>query len=132
GNTSLILYHIARLMSYAKIPQLEALKTKLITTIVLQLANSKDILEKIILSSSLMRLGYASPPLLFSQNTQLIHQIENSPFSFFIGNIPSYFSSFYKSIFYTKSWLLFYHYCPAYNDALLFEYVMLKKTINSN
>lgn len=132
GNTSLILYHVARLMSYENIPQLEALKIKLVTSIAVQLAKSNDILEKTILSSSLMKLGYASPPLSLPNNSQVIHQIETSSFPFFIGNIPSYFSPLYKRMFYAKSWLLFYHYCPAYNDALLLEYLMLKKGMPSN
>ena len=127
GNTSLILYHIARLMSFANIPQLEALRTKLVTTIAVQLANSNDLLEKVILSSSLMKLGYTPPSLSLPNYSEAIHQIEMGSFPFFIGNIPSYFSPVYKRIFYAKGWLLFYHYCPAYNDALLLEYMMLKK-----
>ncbi len=132
GSTSLILYHVARLMSYASIPVLESLKTKLVTTIAVQLASSDDLLEKVILSSALMKLGYASPPLPLPNNSEAIHQIEMGSFPFFIGNIPSYFSPFYKRIFYKKGWLLFYHYCPAYNDALLFEYLALKKHFHTN
>ena len=132
GNTSLIVYHVARLMSFANIPQLEALKTKLVTTIAVQLSNTNDLLQKVILSSSLMKLGYDYPLLQLPDNSEVIHQIERSSFPFFTGNIPSYFSPVYKHIFYAKNWLLFYHYCPAYNDALLLEYLLLKKHMSSN
>src|SRR6476469_2988910 len=59
GKTSIILYHIARLMSIKEIPQLEALKTKLITDAVNELPNSKNILEKIILSTAILKWGYS-------------------------------------------------------------------------
>ena len=46
GKTSIILYHIARLMSIKQIPQLEALKTKLITDAVNELSTRITFLKK--------------------------------------------------------------------------------------
>ena len=48
---------------------------------------------------------------------------------FFIGNIPSYFTQHVRELFTRKGWGVFYHYCPAYNDALFLEYLTLKEWI---
>lgn len=127
GNTSLILYHVAKLMSYGKIPELYQLKTDLIVAAAQQLQRTNDKLEKVILSSVIYKLGYRSPALSFSLDDETISEIEKSDFAFFTGNIPSYFPLFYKHLFTRKKWLLFYHYCPAFNDALLIENLMLKQ-----
>jgi len=125
GNTSVVLYHIARLMSSKPIPQLEALKVALITTAVNQFAHTNNPLEKAILCTAVMRLGYVPPTFEIPD----IKAIEHNDLPFFIGNIPSYFPVFIKQLFYNKGWGLFYHYCPAYNDALFVEYLALAKLI---
>ena len=129
GSTSLIIYHLARLMSYGNLPQLETLKTNLLITATNQLANSNNLLQKIILSSAIMKLGYVPPDVLLKKADKAIVDIEQSDFSFFIGNIPSYFSPLLKHFFIQKRWLLFYHYSPAFNDALLLEYLLLKQRV---
>ena len=129
GSTSLIIYHLARLMSYGNLPQLEALKTNLLITATKQLANSNNLLQKIILSSAIIKLGYVPPDVLLTDNDKTIGNIEQSDFPFFIGNIPSYFSPLLKHFFIQKRWLLFYHYSPAFNDALLLEYLLLKQRV---
>ena len=129
GNTSVILYHLARLMSIKKIPQLEELKTSLITTAVQQFAAADNSLEKIILSTAIMKWGYVPPVLNLPQEDEFLKAVEQNDLPFFIGNIPSYFPSFYKRLFTQKNWLLFYHYCPAYNDVLLLEYLLLKQNL---
>src|SRR5436853_4178771 len=55
-NTSIILYHLARLMSIKPISELEALKPALIETAQQRLNSSTNILEKIILSTALIKL----------------------------------------------------------------------------
>ena len=61
GNTSIILYHLARLMSDKPIPELEALKVQLLTSAVQQFAYTKNLLEKAILCTAIMRWGYVPP-----------------------------------------------------------------------
>lgn len=127
GNTTLILYHLARLMSYKKIPELEAVKTELIIAAGKELMQTNDKLQKIILSSCIYKWGYMPPDISLSTDEKTINEIETSNFPFFTGNIPSYFPVAYKHFFNRKKWLLFYHYCPAFNDALLIEYLSLKQ-----
>ncbi len=125
GNTSIILYHIARLMSVKPIPALEALKVQLITSAVQQFAHTKNPLEKAILCTAIMRWGYVPPTFPMPE----ISVIEQNDLPFFIGNIPSYFTQDVRQLFTRKGWGLFYHYCPAYNDALFLEYLALKASI---
>ncbi len=125
-KTSLILYHIARLMSIKEIPELEALKVKLLTDAVIEFSNTKNILEKIILSSAIMKWGYIPPVLELPSIAEFETGIEQNDFSFFVGNIPSYFPGWLRKYATKKNTGLFYHYCPAYNDALLLEYLVLK------
>lgn len=128
-KTSLILYHVARLMSIKKIPQLEELKMKLITDAANEFANSDDLLEKIILSSVILKWGYVPPPFSMPQISEIETKIEKNNFSFFVGNVPSYFQNTFRKYATNKNIWLFYHYCPAYNDALLLEYLVLSKDI---
>ena len=126
GKTSIILYHIARLMSIKEIPQLEALKTKLITDAVNELSNSNNILEKIILSTAILKWGYSPPVTGLPTTTDIETKIEKNDFAFFIGNVPSYFHDMFRKYATTNHMGLFYHYCPAWNDMLLLEYLVLK------
>ena len=93
-------------MSYQTIPQLEALKTVLVATANQQLNNTNDLLEKVILSSALMKWNQVSSAIKFPDDNKTIHEIEESNLPFFTGNIPSYFPSFYKHLF-TKGKMAF-------------------------
>src|SRR6266487_3270935 len=125
-KTSIILYHIARLMSIKKIPELEELRVKLITDAVNEFVRSNNLMEKIILSSAILKWGYRPPQFQLPATDDMENKIEKNDFSFFVGNIPSYFHDFLRKYATNKKAGLFYHYCPAWNDALLLEYLILK------
>ncbi len=121
GKTSIILYHIARLMAIKPIPALEALKKTLVTDAAIIWATTKNPVEKIMLSSALLKWGYKVPTFEIPTLTTL----EQNDFAFFTGNIPSYFGNTLRRYATKKGLGLYYHYCPAYNDALLLEYLVL-------
>ncbi len=127
GNTSIVLYHLARLMSSGPIPPLEALKVQLITTAMHQFTTTENPLEKAILCTAIIRWGYVPPSFDLPRIAAIKQTIEHNDLPFFTGNIPSYFSNGLRQVFTRKGWGLFYHYCPAYNDALLLEYLTLKQ-----
>lgn len=120
-KTSLILYHVSRLMNNNSIPVLDSIRLKIITDAAKQLAQSKNILEKILLSSTILKLGY-QPPEITPEN---LNEIETNDFCFFVGNVPSYFQNTFRKLATEKNFLLFYHYCPAFNDILLLENMLL-------
>ena len=124
-KTSLILYHMARLMEVKPIDALEKLRMKIISDAAKELALTTNTLEKIILSTTILKLGYA-PPAIEIAATDVEKEIEQNDFCFFVGNIPSYFKTLQKKFATEKKIGFFYHYCPAYNDALLLEYLSLK------
>ncbi len=126
GKTSIILYHLARLMSIKKIPELDDIKTKLIDEALLEFNNTDNLLEKIIAGSALLKWEFDLPSIQLPAIADMEKQIEKNNFSFFLGNIPSYFSIGLKKFCIRNGIGIFYHYCPAYNDALLLEYLVLK------
>ena len=67
-KTSIILYHVARLMSIKKITELEELKVKLIKDAVNEFAHSNNLMEKIILSSAILKWGYSPPSFALTSN----------------------------------------------------------------
>lgn len=124
-NTSIILYHLAKLMYIKPIKELETIKPQLIQLAHKRLQSTGNLLEKIMLSSAIIKWGQSPPPLQIS-NTD-IKSIEQNNLPFFTGNIPSYFNRAWKGKFIDLRLLMYYHYCPAWNDCLLLEYLLLSK-----
>jgi hypothetical protein len=126
GKESLILYHLARLMSIKPIAELEELKPKLATDASYVMAASRNTMEKVMLNSALMKWGYEPNDILSKSEEQLIKEAQNSDFSFFVGNIPSYRRQPWKELLTDLGIMQYHYYCNAFNDALLTEYFVLK------
>src|SRR5205085_4352307 len=112
-RTSIILYHVARLMSIKKISELEKLKLKLVADAANEFAHSNNLMEKIILSSAILKWGYNPPAQSLPSFDNVESKIEKNDFCFFVGNIPSYFHDIFRKYATRKKIGLFYHYCPA-------------------
>lgn len=125
-KTSLILYHIARLMSIKPVPQLEMLKPKMVEQANEQLKRTDNLLEKIILSSALIKWGEHPASIQLPSLDAVHNEVEQNSFSFFAGNVPSYFSDWLRKYASSGNIFIYHHYCPAFNDALLLEYLMLR------
>ena len=125
ANTSIILYHLARLMSIKPIAALENIKPQLIQIANERLQSSNNLLEKIMLTSALIKWNQS--PAQISINSKNFKDIEKNNLPFFIGNIPSYFNRSIKGKFIDLRLLMYNHYCPAWNDCLLLEYLLLSK-----
>ncbi len=128
ANTSIILYHLARLMSIKPINELEAIKPKLIEAAQQRLDATSNILEKIILSTALIK--WNARPAELNIKSIPINDIEKNDLPFFVGNIPSCFKRSLKGKFIDLRLLMYYHYCPAWNDCLLLEYLLLSDSEN--
>lgn len=125
ANTSIILYHLARLMSIKPIDQLENIKPQLIQIANERLQSTNNIFEKIMLSSALLKWNQQPTKLNISINN--FKNIEQNNLPFFIGNIPSYFNRSIKGKLIDLRLLMYNHYCAAWNDCLLLEYLLLSK-----
>jgi hypothetical protein len=125
GNTSIILYHLSRLMSIKPIDELENIKPQLIKVTSERLQSTNNIFEKTILSSALIK--WNQQPQQINISTKDLKSIEQNNLPFFIGNIPSYFKQPWKEKFISLRLLMYNHYCSAWNDCLLIEYLLLSR-----
>ena len=112
-------------MNIKPIHELENIKPQLIQIANERLQSTNNIFEKIMLSSALIKWNQQPQQLNISTND--FKNIEQNNLPFFIGNIPSYFNRSLKGKFIDFRLLMYNHYCPAWNDCLLLEYLLLSK-----
>jgi hypothetical protein len=92
------------------------------------LQQTHDGFEKIVLSNALLKWNI-DPGITTPGSPD---EIGKSDAPFFIGNIPSIFNFFLKKPLTKMEIGFYYHYCPAYNDVLLLEHVVLSRRSNGN
>jgi hypothetical protein len=127
NRTPVLLYHLSRLMAETKIPALEKWKPQLIKDAKSTYKHSNNLLDKIILSTSLMRWGVELPDDTLTIKTSLETFTEKNDFVFFIANITSMFPRPFNTWLGKTGIGKFYYYCPAYNYALLLENMIVRK-----
>ncbi len=123
-QTSIILYHLSRLLAIANHPPLNELKGPLISDLYWQLQRSDDQMEKVILLSSLYRLG-EQPGYVLDEN-QLVRDAE--AFDWFIGSPISVKHIWLRCRLVQSSWLDARHSSQAYYLALQLELELLSRT----
>ena len=124
-RTPVLLYHIARLMGNFTITQLEPYKPQLITDINQQLATCNNVMDQIILRTSLLRLGAVAPPLDID-NFEEFERSNQQQFVFFQARAAFSYPTPLKQIFLHWSYIYYYFYCPAYYKILWLEYLVEK------
>jgi hypothetical protein len=122
-RTPIILYHLARLMQGKTIAGLEAYKQELIAAARDQYLGAKNLTDKIILSTALLKWNAPLPA-----GEESVYKDENDHgFVFFVAGmfsiLPHPFFKFVDKIKIAR----FYYYCPAYNTALLLEALVWKE-----
>ncbi|GAC1443259.1 MAG: hypothetical protein NVSMB63_12130 [Sediminibacterium sp.] len=122
-----ILYHLSRLMTASPIPALEAYRPQLIEDARQALEQSNNFIDKVILSTSLLRWGVAPPVVEIHKVTDLHALVEDESFSFFIANIASMLPDPLKQWIGEIGGGKFYYFCPAYNNLLVLEYLAWRK-----
>ncbi len=127
-----ILYHISRLMSLKTIPSLEKLKPQLIEDTKTALASATTFMDKVILSTSLLRWGVQPPEIILDPTTSLVDLIEDEQFYFFIASMASMLPDPWKKRVTNMGVGTFYYYCPAYNNLLLLENLVWQKRRRMN
>lgn len=120
-NTSVILYHIARLLASATLPEFTDLRDKVIKDLYWQLQRVQHPMEQVILLSSLYRLGQK-----VGFQLDLDHTIATfDHFHWFVAN-PFYGSKiFVKRMVGKSNFLKFRYSCKAYYLALILELELL-------
>lgn len=126
GKTAILLYHYSRLMQQKPLPALDSLRPELIKAAGNILKHSKDLMERVITANALIGLGQPPPELSLPLQDQWKAKIEHSDFAYFIGNIPSYMSRSLQKLLRPFNAMMYYHYCPAFNDALVLQYLCIR------
>ncbi len=121
-STPVILYHIARLMGKFEIPALLPYKQQLIEDIKAELNHATNIMEQVILGTSLKRLGAQPEPLLIGDLVEF-NQSNQSQFVFYQARAASQMPNPFKRLLLNFSMLNYHFFCPAYNKVLLLEYL---------
>ena len=129
-TSPIILYHLTRLMGKFKIPVLEGYHEQLVADINLLLAKSNNIMDDIILSTSLLRLG--KPAALLAINSFKDFNTSNqNNFVFYQARAASQLSNPFKRMLLNFNMLNYHFFCPAYNKVLLLEYLVENSKVKS-
>jgi hypothetical protein len=123
-RTPVLIYHLARLLGRFPLDTLMSFKPRLEADARKALKASQDGMDRVILATSLIRLGDSTDLPDFSAT---VEDVEQDPFVFYIANISCLFPNPIRRIFLHNPLCIFHFYAPAYNDALLLEYLVLRR-----
>ncbi len=124
-RTPILLYHVSRLMGRFVIPALEPYKPQLIADLQTQLNSCRNVMDQLILRTSLLRLG-SKPPLMELHSLQAFDKSNQQQFVFFQARAAFSYPSLLKHVFLHWSYIYYYFYCPAYYKILWLEYLVEK------
>lgn len=131
GSTEIILYHISRLMALNPIPAIENFRPILVQQTQELQQKTQSFLSQVLLSSALLNWGIKPNEINIQSNQNLKGLIEDESFSFFIANMASILPGQLKKTFTASSLGKFNYYCPAFNNVLLLENIILhQKLVN--
>jgi len=122
-KSSILLYHAARLLATFHIPELEQYNKQLIADAKQLLQKSNNIMDQIILCTSLLRLG-ADAPVLKINSINEFEKSNQNQYIFFQAKAAFSYPTPFKQIFLHWSYITYYFYCPAFNKTLLLEYLV--------
>jgi len=130
-RSSILIYHAVRLMHAFHIPELEAYKQQLINDAEKEFDASTNVMDKLILSTSLMRLGirdkHYTPPFT---SIDAFEKSNQQQFIFFQARAAYSYPAPFKQIFLHWSYINYYFYCPAYYKTLWLENLVEQQNIN--
>lgn len=131
-QSTVLIYHISRLMGTFKIAALDLYKEQLIADAYRLLGKATNIMDRIILRTALLRLGAHAPELTISTIAEF-EKTDHRDFVFFQARAAFGQPTPIKQIFLHWNYLIYSFYCPTYNKALWLEYLVLKnRSSNGN
>jgi hypothetical protein len=130
-RSSILIYHVVRLMHAFHLPALEVYKQQLIDDAKKEFDACNNVMDKIILSTSLMRLGvkdeYYMPPFT---DIEAFEKSNQQQFIFFQARAAFSYPTPFKQIFLHWSYINYYFYCPAYYKTLWLENLVEQRKEN--
>ncbi|MBC8155353.1 MAG: hypothetical protein H7Z72_20890 [Bacteroidetes bacterium] len=120
ARTSLIIYHLARFVAAFDPPELQSIRQKLVADAQQELERVPNRMDKILLATSLLRLGHTPPPVDLTDI-----EADFDGFTFFIAGL---LSAYPQPWLYRHAHRPFWHIrwrCDAHNWTLVLEYTLL-------
>lgn len=124
ARTSLIIYHLARLMAAFDIPELEPIRPRLVADSFHELAQATNRVEQILLATALLRLREQAPGIEIDGIEQDV-----ATFNFFIAGLLTAYEQPLLRRFADRSIVQMRWQCEAHSWALVAEYVELVKSV---
>ena len=121
ATPAIILYHYSRLMKSGQISALENFREKMARQADSLYRLSDNLVEKMMLSTALLRWGRMAPKDTISIKSSLVSAIMESRFVFFIANLGTGFPDGWKHELASGLPGRFNYYCPAYDLVLALE-----------
>ena len=125
ARTPVLMYHLARVMGRFNIAEWEPYRAQLIADMQHELNNSNSLMDRIILSTSLLRLG-AKPVPIDIPSISAFDKSGTDRFVFFQARAAFSYPTPLKQVFLHWSYMIYNFYCPVYNRVLLMEYLVEK------
>jgi len=129
-RSSILIYHVVRLMSAFHIPELEIYKQQLIDDAQKEFDASTNVMDKTLLSTSLMRLG-AKPQLPPFTSIAEFENTNQKQFIFFQARAAYSYPTPLKQMMLHFSYINYYFYCPAYYKILWLENLVWQERSNN-
>ena len=131
-RSSVILYQLSRVMNQKKIPELEVHKNDLIESTKKLLSESNSFMDKVILSTALMRWGITPPDIFIDSKGSLFEMIDDQNFVFFVANLSTMFSNSKRGFVESVGVGKFNYKCEAFNICLLLENIIWQNRISTH
>lgn len=125
ARTSLIIYHLARLLAAFHIEQLQPIRQQLIADAYRLLPNTPNRLEQVLLNSALIRLGEVPPVVALAGIEQDVED-----FHFFIAGLLTAYEHPWLRRFADQSLVQMRWQCETHSWALVAEYLALRGCLN--
>jgi hypothetical protein len=123
GNPAVILYHVSRLAAQDDVPIVGDCRDSLLRHLSAEIARTPSFMERVMLSTSMMRLG---EPTALSDFTEVPGSVDD--FFFFIGSIFTPIDSAVTWALARSPWFQVRYRCRAHALALLLEHEVLRRS----
>jgi hypothetical protein len=120
ARTSLIIYHLARLLATFSIPELTPIQSPLVADAYEQLNRTTNRLERVMLTTALYWLGERPTPVDLTNIEEAF-----ATFHFFIAGMLTAYEQPWLRRFAARPWVQMRWQCEAHNWALLAEYLAI-------
>ncbi|MFY8024952.1 MAG: hypothetical protein ACOVNO_06360 [Sediminibacterium sp.] len=116
ASSSLLIYHIARLLDAYEIPAFTPYKDQLIDDAKYLLKQPSNIMEKVILSTSILRLGGQLDQLLAIKDLETFEKMNHQSFPFFQARGSGLMPNTLKRLYSIQGPAFYFNFlCPTYN-----------------